>query len=222
MIRSVLAVRHLSQGFGRISSLDVRLKCTPRSDGYRLCAMSDALIAADLLVKPATSLLSSSTPSPKRLPTQIKKLNKLLGSQALRPVELLESDLEEQFVRGSGNGGQAINKTSSSVSLIHKPTGIRVQCQKTRSRDENRKIARKLLAAQVSSHIYATFYRSTILCNDCRSRSIKRAARLSRDLMSLPKSSRSRRTETREGLASDMQISKPPKKRLRGRKRRRS
>jgi hypothetical protein len=46
---------------------------------------------------------------------------------------------------GSGPGGQAINKTSSSVSLIHRPTGIRVQCQATRSREDNRRIARKIL-----------------------------------------------------------------------------
>jgi len=56
-----------------------------------------------------------------------------------------EEDLEESFVRGSGPGGQAINKTSSCVSLIHRPTGLRVLAQPTRSREENRKIARKIL-----------------------------------------------------------------------------
>ncbi|KZO97883.1 hypothetical protein CALVIDRAFT_597344 [Calocera viscosa TUFC12733] len=58
---------------------------------------------------------------------------------------LREEDLEETFVRGSGPGGQAINKTSSCVSLIHRPTGIRVVAQPTRSRDQNRKAARKIL-----------------------------------------------------------------------------
>ncbi|KAG9095863.1 hypothetical protein FS749_009584 [Ceratobasidium sp. UAMH 11750] len=71
---------------------------------------------------------------------------KLLAAHRARIVpEIREEDLDEAFVRGSGPGGQAINKTSSSVSLIHRPTGIRVQCQATRSREDNRKIARKIL-----------------------------------------------------------------------------
>lgn len=60
-----------------------------------------------------------------------------------------DSDLLERFVKGRGPGGQAINKTNSSVSLTHLPTGIRVQAQPTRSREENRKIARKILAERL-------------------------------------------------------------------------
>jgi protein subunit release factor B len=52
-------------------------------------------------------------------------------------------------VKGRGPGGQAINKTNSSVSLIHIPSGIRVQSQPTRSREENRKIARKIMAERL-------------------------------------------------------------------------
>ncbi|VDB95728.1 unnamed protein product [Peniophora sp. CBMAI 1063] len=59
--------------------------------------------------------------------------------------ELKESDLEEKFVRGSGPGGQSINKTQNNVQLLHVPTGIRVTCQETRSLEQNRKIARKIL-----------------------------------------------------------------------------
>lgn len=46
---------------------------------------------------------------------------------------------------GRGPGGQAINKTNSSVSLLHIPTGIRIQSQPTRSRAQNRVIARQIL-----------------------------------------------------------------------------
>ncbi|KPV75726.1 uncharacterized protein RHOBADRAFT_52757 [Rhodotorula graminis WP1] len=59
--------------------------------------------------------------------------------------ELREEDLEESFVRGSGPGGQATNKTSNACSLIHRPTGLRVHCHETRSRESNRKLARRIL-----------------------------------------------------------------------------
>lgn len=58
---------------------------------------------------------------------------------------LLEDELEEQFVRGSGPGGQATNKTSNCVVLKHIPTGIVVKCHQTRSVDINRKRAREIL-----------------------------------------------------------------------------
>ncbi|XP_057214035.1 mitochondrial translation release factor in rescue [Triplophysa rosa] len=58
---------------------------------------------------------------------------------------LNEEDLEEQFVRGSGPGGQATNKTSNCVVLKHIPTGIVVKCHQTRSVTHNRKLARDIL-----------------------------------------------------------------------------
>ncbi|KAI5124497.1 hypothetical protein M0805_003024 [Coniferiporia weirii] len=65
--------------------------------------------------------------------------------QSREKPELNENDLEESFVRGSGPGGQSINKTQNNVQLLHKPTGIRVSCQETRSLQQNRLIARKIL-----------------------------------------------------------------------------
>ncbi|KAF6729609.1 putative peptide chain release factor C12orf65-like, mitochondrial [Oryzias melastigma] len=59
--------------------------------------------------------------------------------------ELVEDELEEQFVRGSGPGGQATNKTSNCVVLKHIPTGIVVKCHQTRSVDTNRKRAREIM-----------------------------------------------------------------------------
>ena len=66
-----------------------------------------------------------------------------------RPKLLDESEITELFVKGSGPGGQKINKTSSAVQLIHKPTGMVVKCQETRSRAQNRKIARQLMAQKL-------------------------------------------------------------------------
>ena len=65
------------------------------------------------------------------------------------PPVLLESDLEESFIKGSGPGGQKINKTSNCVQLKHTPTGIVIKCQETRSREENRRIARRLLVRKL-------------------------------------------------------------------------
>ncbi|KAK0754584.1 peptide chain release factor class I/class II, partial [Schizothecium vesticola] len=66
-----------------------------------------------------------------------------------RPKHPPESEFEESFLKGSGPGGQKINKTSSAVQLKHLPTGIVIKCQATRSREQNRKTARDLLAARL-------------------------------------------------------------------------
>lgn len=58
---------------------------------------------------------------------------------------LKESDLVESFIRGSGSGGQKVNKTSSCVYLMHKPSGIEVKCQRERSQALNRYLARREL-----------------------------------------------------------------------------
>jgi protein subunit release factor B len=65
-----------------------------------------------------------------------------------RPT-ILESDITEAFLKGTGPGGQKINKTSSAVQLKHLPTGIVIKCQETRSRSQNRKIARRILAERI-------------------------------------------------------------------------
>lgn len=59
--------------------------------------------------------------------------------------KLNEDDLETQFVRGSGPGGQSTNKTSNNVVMKHLPTGIVVKCHETRSQTQNLKIAKEKL-----------------------------------------------------------------------------
>ncbi len=60
-----------------------------------------------------------------------------------------EEDLEESFVRGTGPGGQKINKTSSTVQLRHGPTGIEIRCQRERQQSANRYWARWELCQQI-------------------------------------------------------------------------
>lgn len=57
-----------------------------------------------------------------------------------------EEDLEESFILGGGPGGQKTNKTSNVVRLAHLPSGIAVKCGKTRSRETNRHLARRMIA----------------------------------------------------------------------------
>lgn len=82
-------------------------------------------------------------------------LRLVLGGRRWKSVQLPprlvvdEGSITESFLKGSGPGGQKINKTSSAVQLQHGPTGIVVKCQETRSRSQNRKIARRLLAERI-------------------------------------------------------------------------
>ena len=60
-----------------------------------------------------------------------------------------ENEITESFLKGTGPGGQKINKTSSAVQLKHLPSGMVVKCQGTRSREQNRKDARRMLAERL-------------------------------------------------------------------------
>ena len=64
-------------------------------------------------------------------------------------VEIRPEDIEMQVYRSSGAGGQHINKTSSAVRLIHKPTGIVVNCQEERSQVQNREKCMHMLASKL-------------------------------------------------------------------------
>jgi len=94
----------------------------------------------------STERISSSSSASPPLPSRRYNFSELKRVSKERVIpQLREEDLEESFVRGSGPGGQSINKTQNNVQLLHKPSGIRVSCQETRSLMQNRNIARKIL-----------------------------------------------------------------------------
>ena len=84
--------------------------------------------------------MSSFLPSPDKL-TQL--------AQRMAALGVREGDVEESFVRSGGHGGQNVNKTSTCVMLLHRPTGLRVKCQATRHQAMNRFLARRLLLDKI-------------------------------------------------------------------------
>ncbi len=72
---------------------------------------------------------------------KLKKKMKNLGVE--------EKDFQEKFIKGSGSGGQKINKTSSCVYLKDLASKLEVKCQKSRSLQENRFFARRILVSKI-------------------------------------------------------------------------
>jgi protein subunit release factor B len=67
----------------------------------------------------------------------------------MNALGILEADIDESFIRSGGAGGQNVNKVSSCVVLVHRPTGTTVRCQRERSQAMNRFIARRLLCEKI-------------------------------------------------------------------------
>ena len=105
-------------------------------------------------------------------PEKIEAIRKLMEE-----ASVYEDDLEESFILGGGPGGQKTNKTSSVVRLSHEPSGVAVKVGESRSREDNRWLARRMRA-------------ETILEREHRRKS---AARQAREKVRRQKRRRSRR-----------------------------
>ena len=77
-------------------------------------------------------------------PETIEKIKALMTE-----ASVFEEDLEESFIMGGGPGGQKTNKTSSVVRLSHEPSGVAVKVGESRSREDNRWLARRMLAETI-------------------------------------------------------------------------
>ena len=77
-------------------------------------------------------------------PETIERIRALMAE-----ASVFEDDLEESFILGGGPGGQKTNKTSSVVRLSHGPSGVAVRVGESRSREDNRWLARRMLAETI-------------------------------------------------------------------------
>ena len=76
--------------------------------------------------------------------------------QRMLACQIQEQDLEERYVRSSGPGGQHVNKNATCVVLHHRPTGLQVKCQESRSQLLNRFYARRRLCELMEERTLGT------------------------------------------------------------------
>lgn len=74
-------------------------------------------------------------------------------AERMKALGVQERDLEETFVRGSGKGGQKVNKTNNCVCLVHVPTGLVIKCHREREREINRFLARRALCDELDHRL---------------------------------------------------------------------
>ncbi|MCC7377504.1 MAG: peptide chain release factor-like protein [Verrucomicrobiales bacterium] len=113
-----------------------------------------------------------------------------------------EDEFEEVFVRSSGHGGQNVNKTSTCVVLVHRPTGLQVRCQESRSQGRNREIARELLLEKIAQARMAQKQEAKARQEKARRRNRPRS-QASKQRMLADKSRRSNRKQGRRGPSRD-------------------
>lgn len=113
-----------------------------------------------------------------------------------------EEDLDESFVRSGGKGGQNVNKVSTCVVLVHRPSGTSVKCQEARTQGMNRYLARQLLTDKIERAVRGAASEVEQRIEKIR-RQKRRRSRRAKDKMLAQKHARSetkaRRGPVREG-----------------------
>ena len=120
----------------------------------------------------------------------------------MNKVCIRDSDLEEQFVRSGGKGGQNVNKVSTCVVLLHRPSGIQVKCQQDRSQAVNRFLARRLLVEKFEAQVLGRKTASRQLAEKIR-RQKRRRSRRAKENMLANKHHQSDKKANRQFRSSD-------------------
>ena len=132
----------------------------------------------------------------------VSKLKEDRLAERFAALDITEDDLVEKFIRGSGKGGQKINKTSSCVYLLHRPSGIEIKCQQERSQALNRYLARVELCDQLEARIAGINSRREQEREKIRRQKRKRSKRAKEKMLQQKKHHSVRKT-TRKRVDSD-------------------
>ena len=128
------------------------------------------------------------------LPIQIEERLAALGWTS--------SEVVEAFIRGSGPGGQKVNKSSSTVILRHGPTGIEVRCQRERSQAANRAWAWEELCRRLEERARSAA-QATVSAAEAERRRHRQKSRGQKRLMVETKRRRARRKASRGAVLDD-------------------
>jgi peptide chain release factor len=123
-------------------------------------------------------------------------------AQRMAALGVSEADFDETFVRSGGHGGQNVNKTSTCVMLVHRPTGLLVKCQTTRQQGLNRFIARRLLLDKIEARKKGFVAADRALTEKIR-RQKRRRSRRAKARMLDDKSRHAAKKQFRHAVASD-------------------
>ena len=123
-------------------------------------------------------------------------------AQRMAALGVTEGDIDETFVRSGGHGGQNVNKSSTCVMLLHRPTGLQVKCQTTRQQGLNRFIARRLLLDKIERLKTGTVAAEQARVEKIR-RQKRRRSRRAKERMLANKALHSAKKEARRTVAAD-------------------
>lgn len=145
----------------------------PKSDFEALDTLSELVaILPDSTLRPLILVEISI-----RIKQAESKKVELATSKHRELPEIDENDVTETFIRGTGPGGQKVNKTSNRVFLVHEPTQLRVECQDTRSLQQNRKIARKRLREKLDEYLNGNQSKANVAAQKASTKKAKAKAR---------------------------------------------
>ncbi len=133
-------------------------------------------------------------------PVSIEKETQL--AQRMTVLGVREADIEESFVRSGGHGGQNVNKVSTCVMLMHRPSGLQVKCQTTRQQGLNRFMARYLLLDKIEAQRQAQVKAERDRVEKLRRQKRKRS-KGAKERMLADKSRRAAKKSSRRGKFSD-------------------